>query len=31
VFPEIIAEAQRWHGAEVFPDDAALLGVEFVA
>ena len=31
VFPIIIAEAQRWHGAEVFPDDAALLGLEFVA
>lgn len=31
VFPAVLAEAQRWHGAEAFPDDAALLGLEFVS
>lgn len=25
----LMAEAERWHGAPVFPDDAALLGLEF--
>lgn len=27
--PVLMAEAERWHGAPVFPDDAALLGLEF--
>ena len=27
--PALMAEAERWHGAPVFPDDAALLGLEF--
>lgn len=27
--PALIAEAERWHGNPVFPDDAALLGLEF--
>ena len=25
----LMAEAERWHGSPVFPDDAALLGLEF--
>ena len=29
VLPRLMAEAERWHGASVFPDDAALLGLEF--
>ncbi len=27
--PALMAEAERWHGSPVFPDDAALLGLEF--
>lgn len=27
--PVLMAEAERWHGAPIFPDDAALLGLEF--
>jgi sigma-B regulation protein RsbU (phosphoserine phosphatase) len=27
--PAIMAEAERWHGSPVLPDDAALLGLEF--
>ena len=27
--PIIMTEAERWHGSPVFPDDAALLGLEF--
>ncbi|MEQ1794064.1 MAG: SpoIIE family protein phosphatase [Nitrospira sp.] len=27
--PVLMAEAERWHGAPVFPDDAALMGLEF--
>ena len=27
--PLLMAEAERWHGSPVFPDDAALLGLEF--
>ncbi len=27
--PALMAEAERWHGAAIFPDDAALLGLEF--
>ena len=27
--PTLMAEAERWHGSPVFPDDAALLGLEF--
>ncbi|MFO0708026.1 MAG: SpoIIE family protein phosphatase [Nitrospira sp.] len=30
-FPALMAEAERWHGAPVFPDDAALFGLEFVS
>lgn len=26
--PKILTEVQEWHGADTFPDDAALLGVE---
>ena len=29
--PALMAEAERWHGASVFPDDAAMLGLEFYA
>ncbi len=29
VLPALMAEAERWHGAPIFPDDAALLGLEF--
>jgi len=29
VLPSLMAEAERWHGAPIFPDDAALLGLEF--
>lgn len=29
VLPAVMAEAERWHGASIFPDDAALLGLEF--
>lgn len=29
--PALMAEAERWHGAPVFPDDAALFGMEFAA
>jgi len=25
----VMAEAERWHGSPVFPDDAAILGLEF--
>jgi len=25
----LMAEAEHWHGSPVFPDDAALLGLEF--
>lgn len=28
-FPAIMGEAELWHGAPVFPDDAALFGLEF--
>lgn len=28
VLPQIMAEVERWHGAPVFPDDAALFGLE---
>lgn len=31
VFPLVMAEVERWHGAPVFPDDAALFGLEFKA
>jgi len=27
--PALLGEAERWHGASVFPDDAAMLGLEF--
>ena len=27
--PALMTEAERWHGSPVFPDDAALLGLEF--
>ncbi len=27
--PALMAEAERWHGSPNFPDDAALLGLEF--
>ena len=27
--PALMAEAERWHGSPIFPDDAALLGLEF--
>ncbi|MCC6141019.1 MAG: SpoIIE family protein phosphatase [Nitrospira sp.] len=27
--PALMAEAERWNGSSVFPDDAALLGLEF--
>lgn len=27
--PVLMAEAERWHGAPIFPDDAALMGLEF--
>lgn len=29
--PALMAEAERWHGAPVFPDDAALFGLEFTS
>ncbi|MEC4889558.1 MAG: SpoIIE family protein phosphatase [Nitrospira sp.] len=28
VLPQLLAEAERWHGAASFPDDAALMGLE---
>ena len=28
LLPAVMEEAERWHGAPIFPDDAALLGLE---